>query len=154
MSGTGRPPLDMVLEEIDRDECLALLKTRSVGRLAVADHRYYPPHIVPVNFQLDGDAVVFRSDDGLKFRLSVLAEHSVSFEVDSIDPAGHLAWSVIVQGQAELLTPDQVADLAYGEWLQPWAPGERASWIRVVPYTITGRRLHPAPRRPEALVHQ
>ena len=151
MNETSRPPLDMVLEEIGRDECLTLLRTQSVGRLAVADHGYYPPHIVPVNFELDGDSVVFRSDDGLKFRLSVLAEHSVSFEVDVIDPAGRLAWSVVVQGRAEMMTQEQIEHLPYGEWLQPWAPGDRTSWIRIVPYAITGRRVHPAPAGAEAL---
>jgi nitroimidazol reductase NimA-like FMN-containing flavoprotein (pyridoxamine 5'-phosphate oxidase superfamily) len=152
VSEAGNPLIDMVLEEVDREACLALLRTQSVGRLAVADHGYYPPHIVPVNFELDGDAVVFRSDDGLKFRLSVLAEHSVSFEVDWIDPAGRLAWSVVVQGRAQLLTAEEIEQLPYGRWLQPWAPGERTSWVRIVPYAITGRRLHPAPRRPGAAV--
>ena len=148
MSEIGNSPIEMVLDEIDRDECLALLKTESVGRLAVADHGYYPPHIVPVNFELDGDTIVFRSDAGLKFRLSVLAEHSVSFEVDSIDREGRLAWSVVVQGRAELLTQEEIEALPYGEWLRPWAPGERTSWVRIAPYTITGRRLRPVPRAP------
>ena len=148
MSEIGNAPIEMVLEEIDREECLELMKTQSVGRLAVADHGYYPPHIVPVNFELDGEAVMFRSDDGLKFRLSVLAEHSVSFEADSIDTAGRLAWSVVVQGRAELLTDEEVERLPYGKWLRPWAPGARDAWVRIVPYTITGRRLHPVPRTP------
>jgi hypothetical protein len=103
----------MVLNEIDRDACIELMKTQSVGRLAVADHGYYPPHIVPVNFAVDGDAVVFRSD-----------------------------------GRAELLTQEQVDALPHGEWLQPWAPGARRTWVRIVPYTITGRRLQPVPMRP------
>jgi nitroimidazol reductase NimA-like FMN-containing flavoprotein (pyridoxamine 5'-phosphate oxidase superfamily) len=64
MSEAGNPPIQMMLDEIERDECLELLATQSIGRLAVPDHGYYPPHIVPVNFALDDDKVVFRSDSG------------------------------------------------------------------------------------------
>ena len=148
MNEIASSPIEMVLDEIDRDECIDLLRTQSVGRLAVADHGYYPPHIVPVNFALEGHAVVFRSDDGLKFRLSILAEHSVSFEVDEVDREGAVAWSVVVQGRAEVLSQEQIDALPGGEWLQPWAPGERRAWVRIVPYTITGRRLRPRPVGP------
>ena len=145
MTNACVPPVRMVLDEIDREECLRLLTTQSMGRLAVADHGAYPPHIVPVNFILDGDRIVFRSNFGLKFQLSVLAEHAVSFEADLVDGEGHMAWSVVVQGRAELLTDEEVAALPQGGWLHPWAPGERREWVRVVPYTITGRRVRPAP---------
>ena len=145
MNEMGDPPLELVLDEISRDECLELLAGQSIGRLAVADHGGYPPHIVPVNFVLDGDAVVFRSNVGLKFRLSVLSEHSVSFEVDSVEPGGHMAWSVVVQGRADLLSQEEIDALPHGSWLHPWAPGERKEWVRIVPYTVTGRRVRPVP---------
>jgi hypothetical protein len=151
MVDTSGPPVEMALEEIDRDECLKLLSSQFMGRLAVADHGAYPPHIVPVNFIIDGDQVVFRSNFGLKFRLSVLAEHSVSFEADVVDAEGHMAWSVVVQGRAELLTDDEIAALPEAPWLHPWAPGERARWVRIVPYTVTGRRLRPVPHQPSAV---
>ncbi|MGH9266020.1 MAG: hypothetical protein ACRD1D_15140, partial [Acidimicrobiales bacterium] len=70
----------------------------------------------------------FRSNPGLKFKLSVLAEHSVSFEADEISTVGHMAWSVVVQGKAELLSDDQVNALPHHEWLKPWVPGEREQW--------------------------
>jgi nitroimidazol reductase NimA-like FMN-containing flavoprotein (pyridoxamine 5'-phosphate oxidase superfamily) len=148
MTNSGGPPIEMVLDEIDRDECLRLLKTQTMGRLAVADHGAYPPHIVPVNFVVDGDQVVFRSNFGRKFQLSVLAEHSVSFEADEIDREGHMAWSVVVQGRAELLTDDEIEAIPQGSWLHPWAPGDRKEWVRVIPYTVTGRRLRPVPYSP------
>ena len=150
VSETSSPAIEITFSEIDRQECLDLLKTQSVGRLAVADHGYYPPHIVPVNFELHGEQVVFRTDDGHKFQLSILAEHSVSFEVDSVDPWGRMAWSVVVQGRAELLTQAEVDALPYAKWLQPLAPGDRRHWVRIVPYAITGRRLRPAPRKPDS----
>ena len=149
MSDMVDPPLEMVLDEIPRDECLALLQHQVVGRLAVADHGGYPPHIVPVNFILDGESVVFRSNVGLKFKLSVLAEHSVSFEVDSVDELGHMAWSVVVQGRADLLGDADIAGVPGGALLRPMAPGDRPEWIRITPYSITGRRLRAVPISPE-----
>ena len=147
MSEAG-PPKQMILDELGRDECVELLATQAIGRLAVPDHGHYPPHIVPVNFTLDGDRVVFRSDAGLKFKLSILAEHSVSFEVDSIDRQGRMAWSVVVQGRAELLDAEEVKARGYESVLQTWAPGDKPQWVRIVPYTITGRKLRAVPSSP------
>ena len=143
MSDVTTSSPEPVLEELGRQECLELLATQSIGRLAVADHGHYPPHIVPVNFVLDGDRVVFRSDWGLKFRLSVLAEHSVSFEVDHLDPEGRLAWSVVVQGRVDLLAQDEVDASAQAPNLRPLV-GELRQWIQIVPYVITGRKLRGA----------
>lgn len=44
------------LEELDRVECLRLLATQSVGRIAVARPRA-APLVVPVNYVLSGDTV-------------------------------------------------------------------------------------------------
>ena len=150
MSEAG-PPKQMMLAEIERDECLELLGTERIGRLAVPNHGHYPPHIVPVNFTLDGDKVVFRTDAGLKFKLSILAEHSVAFEVDSIDRQGRMAWSVVVQGQAELLNWEEVRARDYESKLQTWAPGNKPEWVRIAPYTITGRKLQAVPSSPAML---
>ena len=74
-----------VLNQIPREECLALLRSEVIARVAVADFNA-PPLIVPVNYVMDGDAPVFRTDYGTKFRLAVLRETPVSFEIDGVDP--------------------------------------------------------------------
>lgn len=150
MDNVGSPGVEMVMDDLSREESLKLLGSQSLGRLAVADHGYYPPHIVPVNFILDGESVLFRSDDGLKFKLSVLSEHSVSFEADSVEPSGQMGWSVVVQGRAELLTDEEAHAVTLGAWLRPLAPGAKEQWVRIVPYTITGRRLRPVPVQPHS----
>ena len=127
---------DSVVEEIPREECLRLLATRPIGRVAVAEPGS-PPLVVPVNFLLDGEAVVFRSDYGTKFRLMALAEQAVSFEVDDVDVGRPSGWSVLVQGQAYEATPWETTHLR----LRPWAPGEKGHWVRIVPDSITGRRV-------------
>lgn len=126
------PRFDVLL----RPECLALLATRPVGRLAVAERdNELGPLVVPVNFLLDGDTIVFRSDSGDKLRL--LREHPVSFQVDEFDDLLREGWSVLVRGRAEPATPSQIERLH----LHTWAPGEKATWIQLRPRRVSGRRI-------------
>ena len=69
------------LELIDREECLRLLAGEEVGRLAVIVGG--EPAIFPVNFVLDGETIVFRTDDGTKGAGRSSARGC--FEVDGID---------------------------------------------------------------------
>ena len=131
MEPTGSLP---ALEEIPRDECLALLAGAGVGRLAVA----FPgtsPLVVPVNFVLDGEAVVFRSGPGTKLR--ALRGTPVSFEVDDIDAVRHTGWSVLVRGWGYETTRWEIDHLD----LTPWLPTDRDHWVRIVPESISGRRI-------------
>ena len=122
------------LDEIPRDECLRLLAAQLVGRLAVVV-RDGPPLVVPVNFVLDGEVVVFRSD--LDEKLRALRRNPASFQVDDVDEVNRTGWSVLVQGTAQEATTAEVQHL----FLEPWAPGERDHWVRLVPTGITGRRI-------------
>jgi Pyridoxamine 5'-phosphate oxidase len=45
---------------LDRDQCLRLLADEVIGRLAVIAGN--TPAIFPVNYALDGDTIVFRTD--------------------------------------------------------------------------------------------
>jgi nitroimidazol reductase NimA-like FMN-containing flavoprotein (pyridoxamine 5'-phosphate oxidase superfamily) len=122
------------VDGLDAAECRRLLASVEVGRVAVAVAGG-APHVVPVTFVLDGDAIVFRTDPGTK--LDALREHPVSFEVDVLDPFHRVGWSVLVQGVAEEIEPDD--ELAAR--LRPWATGPLAHWIRLVPAVVSGRRL-------------
>jgi uncharacterized protein len=95
--------------------------------------------VLPVNFVLSGDAVVFRTGPGDKLR--GLGQGPVSFEVDAYDPATRTGWSVLVHGVAHPLAPSEAARLA----LEPWAGGDKPIWVRVEPASITGRRPTPDP---------
>jgi nitroimidazol reductase NimA-like FMN-containing flavoprotein (pyridoxamine 5'-phosphate oxidase superfamily) len=52
------------LQVIERAECLRLLATEEVGRLGVVVAGR--PEIFPVNYVVDGDEVMFRTDAGTK----------------------------------------------------------------------------------------
>ena len=54
--------------------------------------------VLPVNYVLDGDVIVFRSDPGEK--LDAIDGHPASFQIDFIDAFHHTGWSVLVRGTA------------------------------------------------------
>jgi nitroimidazol reductase NimA-like FMN-containing flavoprotein (pyridoxamine 5'-phosphate oxidase superfamily) len=128
------------VEIIERDECLALLRSASVGRLGfiLGD----APEILPVNYGLDGEAVVFVTNAGSK--LWGTARSPVVFEVDHVDEEAKSGWSVIVRGVAqEVLPTDSPALLARIRGVQPtpWAGGDRTHVIRISAHQVTGRRV-------------
>jgi nitroimidazol reductase NimA-like FMN-containing flavoprotein (pyridoxamine 5'-phosphate oxidase superfamily) len=129
------------IEWLDRDECLYLLAGEDVGRLAVVEGRM--PVVFPVNYALDGDAVVIRTDVGTK--LGAAGRAPACFEVDCLDRRQRTGWSVLVTGRLEEVTPwdsevfHRVTVLA----VDPWAGGDKAHWLRLVPARITGRRVGP-----------
>jgi uncharacterized protein len=131
------------LRVLDRDQCLRLLATDEVGRLAVLAGT--TPAIFPVNYALDGDTIVFRTDPGTKLNHGPRAR--VSFEVDSFDRARRAGWSVVATGRLEEVTHydaatfERVRQLA----IDPWAAGDKAHWMRLIPDRVTGRRIGPAP---------
>jgi nitroimidazol reductase NimA-like FMN-containing flavoprotein (pyridoxamine 5'-phosphate oxidase superfamily) len=125
------------LTELTADDCYALLGTQPVGRLAVPDG-VQGPLVVPVNFLLDGDVIVFRTDMGTKVR--ALRQGPVSFQVDFIDWIHHTGWSVLARGVAYEATHWEVEHLD----LDPWAEGDKTHWIRLIVDDITGRRLQPS----------
>ena len=125
---------DVAYHALDRKECLVLLRWEPIIRLAVAAPGHAPT-VVPINFVLDGDNVIFRSDLGEK--LALLADQPVSLQADRFDWYRRIGWSVLVQGIAHEIDSTEVDGLALGAW----APGPKEHFVRVIPDVITGRRL-------------
>jgi uncharacterized protein len=130
------------LDEIDAEECWRLLATQPVGRVAVIVGHY--PLVFPVNFALDGRAIVYRTGTGAK----VYSVHrsNVTFEVDQIDPIHRTGWSVMVKGVAQELHAERsrkAISRAELTGATPWAPGQRDHVIRIIADQITGRRIRP-----------
>ena len=66
------------------------------------------PFVVPVNYVLSCDTVLFRTHPGTK--LDALRRRPVAFQVDSIDEARRTGWSVLVQGIAHEASPHDLVD--------------------------------------------
>ncbi|WP_316770638.1 pyridoxamine 5'-phosphate oxidase family protein [Streptomyces sasae] len=137
--GQGRALLHPRLRDLGTEECRALLATHGVGRIAVSssDGR---PAIVPVNYEVVDDAIVFRTaPDSVA---ASAAETEVAFEVDHVDEALSQGWSVLAVGPASIVTePEAVRGLARHAHTTPWAGGVREMWVSIRPTSLTGRRI-------------
>lgn len=126
------------LTQLSREESLERLSRRHVGRLAYIA-RAGVPDIVPVNYSLDGDAILVASGPGPKLQAAERRD-LVAFEVDDIDEGNRTGWSVVVVGYARRDHIGQRATAAVRP--EPWAAGPRNAIIRIEPKRITGRHLH------------
>ena len=130
------------LEILHLGDCFGLLGSIPLGRIGFLAGGEVV--ILPVNFLVDGQDVVFRTGAGSKLS-SVEVGHYVGFEVDSYDVAAGTGWSVVVNGLAEIVESDEESARLDGLGLSSWAGSEAGRvWVRIRPVTITGRRI-PAP---------
>lgn len=123
-------------------ECWALLRASVVGRLAVVvDGR---PEIFPVNYVVDHGSVVIRTGPGTKLAAAA-GRAPVAFEADGYDPLVGQAWSVVLQGRAEMLQTMQEMIDTVALPLFPWHAEPKPCFVRVVPEDVTGRRFLAVP---------
>lgn len=91
----------MVLKELAERDCVELLASQVVGRVAVVVEGR--ANVLPVNYILDNGYIVFRTDEGTKLD-AARAGAEVTFEVDKSDPLYHTGWSVMATGRLESVT--------------------------------------------------
>lgn len=129
------------LIELDRGQSRALLGTHGVGRVGLFTAS--GPLIVPVNYAVVDDTIVFRTAaDTVLAAETAEGGTEVAFEVDHIDDANRQGWAVLVTGEARTVTdPAELRHLADGAHIQPWAGGQRDICVCVEPQRITGRRI-------------
>ena len=134
---------DRIMEELSENECLELIAPGGIGRIAYVGR--FGPAVLPVNYELHGGAIVFRTaehgplDEDLRTGIAG-ADYHVAFEIDEIDAANRRGWSVLVQGPAHHVTEAE-QDAVRRAGVEPWAPGDRELFVRIVPSRITGRRV-------------
>ena len=125
--------------ELDEAKCRDLLVGGIVGRVAVCSPD--GPHIVPVNYAVLEDSIVFRTAPYTV--LGQNAWHSkLAFEIDHLDYERHRGWSVVAVGRGEMVEgADELAAIRAQRDPQPWAAGSRALYVRLRWEKLTGRRL-------------
>jgi nitroimidazol reductase NimA-like FMN-containing flavoprotein (pyridoxamine 5'-phosphate oxidase superfamily) len=132
--------IDGELEILDEDECLRLLASAVIGRVATTFGAL--PVVLPVNFAIVDGGIVFRTGEGTKLRAATRSA-VVAFEADDYDPESWAGWSVLAIGRSEEVTdPGEVSRLGSLR-LAPWADGERTRYVRIDPDVLTGRRIVP-----------
>lgn len=129
-------------EDLATNECWRLLRSVSVGRLAlwVNDH----PDIFPVNYKVDHGTLVFRTGAGTKLS-AALSDTPVAMEADGVDSDSGVAWSVVVKGQGAAIERTQEVLDTVGLLLFPWETGHKDHFVRIVPDDVSGRRFTIAP---------
>jgi nitroimidazol reductase NimA-like FMN-containing flavoprotein (pyridoxamine 5'-phosphate oxidase superfamily) len=140
MTTRPQPEVDhaRTMRSLDREDCLALLATQQVGRLAFT--RRALPDIVPVNFVLDREDVLIRLEEDSSVARAV-RDAVVAFQVDQLDLTERTGWSVTVVGVAEV---DEAAGRDAPPF-HPWAPGRRDQYVRIHTDRVEGRVLGPPP---------
>jgi len=127
------------LEILHLGDCFGLLGSEPVGRIGfLAGGEVI---ILPVNFLVDGQDVVFRTAPGSKLS-SIEVGHYVGFEADAYDPATETGWSVLVSGLAEIVDDEADAARLNALGLRSWGGGAaELVWVRIRPSSVSGRRI-------------
>lgn len=122
---------------LDVDQCLELLAGSQLGRLAFV--RGDKPDILPLTYRFHEGVAVFRTGWG------ELIDHvhgrAVAFEIDGDDPVTRTGWSVVVHGKGDEIWQADELERARLLPLEPWAPGTRDHYVRILPTAISGRRI-------------
>lgn len=129
------------------EEAWALLTTQKVGRLVTRVTDFLD--IVPLNYVVDGESIVFRTAAGSKLS-QLTINNEIAFETDSFDDVS--GWSVVIHGtaakveiEAEILACEKLD-------LKPFVATMKPNFVRITPRSISGRSFvfGPEPRREDS----
>ena len=125
--------------DLSREDCARLLRACVAGRVAIGTPT--GPHIVPVNYAVNGESILIRTT-----AYSLLGTYGrgaqLCFEVDQFDYELERGWSVVVRGRAAFVSDqDELAELARSWEPRPWAEGQRNLIVRIPWTEVTGRQL-------------
>jgi len=131
----GGPP---VITKLMPTECRQLIAAGGIGRIAFCTTS--GPAVLPVNFAMVAGTIVIRTGEGTA--VDGHADEQVAFEVDHIDEALSQGWSVLVRGRAHHVAhPAELQTVRHDAAIWPWPGGDRDVYVRIIPDTITGRRI-------------
>lgn len=134
------------LEVLERQECMRLLATATLGRLGLTSGAL--PTVLPVNFALADDCILVRTGRGTKLDAAT-RNAVVAFEADHFDPMDHSGWSVVVTGIAREVTAPEELRRLQAVPIARWAPSEADRIVEISTELVTGRRIgRGVPRRP------
>lgn len=125
------------LEILDEGECLTLLASAALGRVAVSIAAL--PAVFPVNFALYDRRIAFRTGPGTKLD-AAMRDTIVAFEVDEFDARCECGWSVLAVGRAHEIT-DHLELIGGNGRVRPWVGGARAHYVAIDIEFLSGRRI-------------
>jgi uncharacterized protein len=128
--------------ELTQEVCLELLSGGAAGRVGrVAMATPVGPRIVPVNYAVHDDAIVFKTAPYSE--LSTYGWNTeLAFEIDHLDYEKQHGWSVVAVGRAHVVSDTEELAAIREHWeLRPWAGGSRNLYVKLVWRELTGRRV-------------
>ncbi|WP_310719006.1 pyridoxamine 5'-phosphate oxidase family protein [Streptomyces lydicus] len=125
--------------ELGRAECLRLLATAPVGRVVYT--RQALPAVALVNFGVGTDGAVLLRTSAASELARAVDGAVVAFEADAVDVARQAGWSVVVTGQAEIVTDRAERGRLERSAPVSWAPSPDEVLVRVDAELVTGREL-------------
>lgn len=142
---TGGDEPEPRVDTLDEETCRRLIAPSGIGRIGF--HGRYGLTVLPVNYLLHNDAIVFRTtpgstmDEDLRTGIAD-AEYLVAFEIDQLDHDTREGWSVLLHGTAHHIDDEteraELTDLP----VHPWPGGPKDLYFRIVPTHLTGRAIH------------
>ncbi|HCT14808.1 pyridoxamine 5'-phosphate oxidase family protein, partial [Corynebacterium nuruki] len=132
------------VQVLSTDESLELLATKTFGRLVV--HRTNDVDLFPLNYTVSEGKIYLRTAEGTKL-FSLNLNGDVLFEADNVEQTGDAtgeAWSVIVKGQARILTTSDEINAAEELPLKPWLPTLKYNFVEITPNEdgVSGRHFN------------
>ncbi|MEU3024589.1 pyridoxamine 5'-phosphate oxidase family protein [Nocardiopsis alba] len=124
-----------------RQTCFNLLAERDIGRVAFTIDGDAAPTVLPVNYALIDDTIVFRST--LAGTIMRYARGYAAFQVDRLDEERHEGWSVLCSGRCRWVRDEAELDRIPTDRIsRPWAEGPRDQILKIVPGRVSGRKIH------------
>lgn len=139
-AATAPEPSNDHFRELTETECLDLLTTTTVGRVAFVDEGGI--QLIPLNFALIDDEIYFRTHPETVLHALAEGHDSVAFEIDHHGDVTPIGWNVTVKGRTSRVSdPDLHARVMTTPRLSPWAGGVRGEVIHLTGDSIAGRRV-------------
>lgn len=137
---------DQHLGVLDETTCLRLLERERFGRIAFSSQGL--PSIFPVNYVLEGEIAIFRTEPGEK--LTAARKGAVAcLEIDGHDGSGLRGWSVMVTGRLRVASEMRVGSLSRLP-AAPWAWSPTDHFIELSVELLSGRTVGDRDLGPES----
>lgn len=143
-SGHAHPPgprgvaTGAQLVDLEPEECWRLIGPGGVGRVVFDADR--GPSALPVNYRMAGHDVVFRTLAGSQLDRAV-GRDPVGFEVDRIDDAFSVGWSVLASGRLRRAEDEAERAVLADLDVEPWSGDGRDTYLVLEVLQLTGRRI-------------
>jgi hypothetical protein len=129
-------------EVLDEAECLALLGTASIGRVAFTAGAL--PAVQPVAFTVHRGEVLIPTQPGSEVAVASRGA-VVAFEVDELDLIDRTGWTVTIVGPSRLIVDPGTVSALDDLGTRPWVPAATHCYVAVHIRLVGGRRVRRCP---------